>query len=82
MTLADGTIVDVKGITARKMMEIVNNKRLTDSERGLHITAEKILVNGNPIVYDDLLDSFTESEVTQIVQLATDDEGEGGSKNG
>jgi predicted DNA-binding helix-hairpin-helix protein len=81
MKLGDGTTIDVKGVTARRMMEIVNNKRYTDVERGMHITAEKILVNGSPIVYDDLLDSFTEREVTQIVQFASEEEEDGGSKN-
>lgn len=83
MTLDDGTTIEVAGITARKMMEIVNNKRLTDMERGMHITAEKILVNGKKIVYDDLLDGFTDTEIDDIVRFTNDiPEGENSIKNG
>jgi hypothetical protein len=81
MKLDDGTTIDVTGITARKMMEIVNNKRLTDIERGMHITAEKILVNSKKIVYDDLLDGFTDTEINEIVQFANDVPDEAGKKN-
>ena len=78
MKLDDCTTIDVIGITARKAMEIANNKRLTDLERGMHITAAKILVNGKPVVYDDLLDGFTDTEINEIVQFANDiDEGSG-----
>jgi hypothetical protein len=82
MTLEDGTTIDVIGITARKMMEIANNKRLTDIERGLHITVEKTLVNGKKIVYDDLLDGFTDTEINEIVQFANDVPDEDAKKNG
>ncbi|MDR3133267.1 MAG: hypothetical protein LBU42_04505 [Prevotellaceae bacterium] len=82
MKLSDGTAIDVVSITARKMMDIANNKRLTDVERGMHITAAKILVNGKPIVYDDMLDGFTDTEINEIVRFANDiDEGDG-IKNG
>ena len=46
------------GITVRKQMELTNNKSLTDVERGMHLMAAKILVNGQPIVYDDLMASL------------------------
>jgi hypothetical protein len=83
MQLEDGTTIEVTGVTARKMMEIVNNKRLTDAERGMHITAEKVLVNGKKIVYDDLLDGFTDDEVNEIARFANDiPEGEDVKKNG
>jgi hypothetical protein len=83
MKLDDGATIEVTGVTARKMMELQNNKRLTDAERGLHLTAEKILVNGKKIVYDDLLDGFTDAEVNEIVRFANDlPEGEGEIKNG
>jgi hypothetical protein len=80
MTLEDGTKIDVVGITARRMMEIANNKRLSDAERGIHVTAAKILVNGQPVVYDDLLDGFSDTEVTEIVQFVNDIP-EGAEKN-
>lgn len=35
------------GITVRKQMELTNNKSLTDAERGMHLMASKILVNGH-----------------------------------
>lgn len=83
MTLEDGTTIEVTGVTARKMMEIVNNKRLTDAERGMHLTAEKVLVNGKKIVVDDLLDGFTDDEVNEIARFANDiPEGEDSKKNG
>jgi hypothetical protein len=82
MKLDDGTTIEVVGITARKMLDIVNNKRLTDVERGMHITVEKILINGKKVVYDDLLDGFTDTEINEIVQFANNISGEDGSKNG
>jgi hypothetical protein len=82
MKLDDGTTIDVVGITARKMMEIVNNKRLSDTERGMHLTAEKIMVNGKPVVYDDLMDGFTDVEINEIVQFANDLPDEDGKKKG
>ena len=81
MKLDDGTTIDVIGITARKMMDIANNKRLTDIDRGMHITAEKILVNGKKIVYDDLLDGFTDTEINEIVQFANEVPDEDVKKN-
>ncbi|WP_294591753.1 hypothetical protein [uncultured Rikenella sp.] len=72
MNLPDGTRIDVVGIPARKMMAIANDKKMSDMERGIHITAAKILVNGATVVYDDLLDGFTDEEVEQIVQFAND----------
>lgn len=72
MTFPDGTKIEVVNIPARKTLEIANNKKLTDVDRGIHVTAAKILINGKPIVYDDLLDCFTDDELTQIVQFAND----------
>lgn len=80
MELADGTKIEVIGITARKTMAIANNKKMSDMERGVHITAAKILVNGAPVVYDDLLDSFTDDEVEKIIKFANDTPDE--EKNG
>lgn len=57
------------GITVRKQMELTNNKSLTDAERGMHLMAAKILVNGLPIVYDDLMDGFTTDELEKITEF-------------
>ena len=57
------------GITVRKQMELTNNKSLTDVERGMHLMAAKILVNGQPIVYDDLMDGFTTEEMDKITDF-------------
>lgn len=74
------------GITVRKQTEVANNKSLTDAERGMHLIAAKILVNGQPIVYDDLMDGFTSEELEKITDFLFPDakkEVEGGiSKNG
>ena len=80
MELTDGTKIEVIGTTARKTMAIANNKKMSDMERGVHITAAKILVNGAPVVYDDLLDSFTDDEVEKIIKFANDTPDE--EKNG
>lgn len=72
MNLPDGTRIDVIGIPARKMVAIANDKKMSDMDRGIHITAARILVNGASVVYDDLLDGFTSEEVEQIVQFAND----------
>lgn len=84
MELADGTKISVIGVPARKTMEISNNKKLTDIEIGTQLTAAKILVNGEPIVVDDLLDCFTADEMERIVKFANDieDDEENGKKNG
>ncbi len=69
MTLDEETLIEVIGITARKSMQLVNNKSLTDADRGIHMIAAKILVNGKPVTYDDLLDSFTDEELTIIAEF-------------
>lgn len=82
MTLPDGTKIEVIGLTARKSMELANNQKLTDAERGMNVIAAKILVDGAPIVVDDLLDGFTDDEIVTITEFVTGkDEGEPG-KNG
>lgn len=82
--LADGTEISEIGITVREQQRIANNKSLTEQEVGLHGIATKILVNGQPIVYDDLLDCFTDEELVQITDfLFPDDKARGKSeKNG
>jgi hypothetical protein len=43
---------------------------------GISITAAKVMINGKPVVYDDLLDGFTDVELTQIVEFANNIEGD------
>lgn len=80
MELPDGTKIEVIGITARKSIAIANDKKMSDVERGIHITAAKILVNGARVVCDDLLDSFTDEEVETIVKFANNNAAD--EKNG
>lgn len=35
----------------------------------MHLMAAKILVNGQPIVYDDLMDGFTTEEMDKITEF-------------
>ena len=69
LQLAANTEIAEIGITVRKQMELTNNKSLTDAERGMHLMASKILVNGQPIVYDDLMDGFTTEELEKITEF-------------
>jgi hypothetical protein len=78
MTLSDGTKIDLVGVTTRKFNEIVNNKRLNDFERGLHLTAAKIRVNDQEVVFDDLADCFLDDEMAEIVKFANPED----EKNG
>jgi len=70
MKFADGTTIELVGITARRASEIANNKKLSDFDKGIHLTAAKIQVNGQSVTYDDLLDCFTDDELTKIIQFA------------
>lgn len=82
MVLDDGTKIEAIGITVRRVMELTNNKSLSESELGMHYTAARMLVNGQPIVYDDLLDCFTEDEIGKISNFINGKEGkEDGEKN-
>jgi hypothetical protein len=84
MTLTDGTVIEKIGIRARKQMEIANNKRLSDYDKGVHITAAQVLINGQEVVADDLLDCFTGPELMTIINWVNPDleEKEGAEKNG
>lgn len=81
MTLSDGTTIDVVSITARQMMSIANNKRLSDVDKGIHITAARVRINGQAVSADDLLDSFTDTEVEAIIKFASENESEDEEKN-
>lgn len=82
---ADTKIEEI-GITLRKQRQIANNASLSDEDKGFHAMAAKILVNGQPIVYDDLMDCFTPEELEKIADFLFPDakkEGEAASeKNG
>ncbi|MDL2289959.1 hypothetical protein LJB95_00960 [Paludibacteraceae bacterium OttesenSCG-928-F17] len=80
MTLPDGTKIEVVGVTARTSMELVNNKKMPDAERGMRMTAAKIRINGQPVVYEDLLDCFTDDELTEIAEFVNPPEDD--EKNG
>ena len=72
--LPDGTKIGVKRLTVRQMMELVNNKKLSDEERGMRILAGKLLVNGAPVVWDDFLDCFSEEDANFIASKMTEEE--------
>ena len=76
--LKDGTLISVRPITARTLMQASNAKNISDVERGFRIMAAKLLVNSQPIVYDDLMDMFTDEELTLIAGQISED----GEKNG
>ncbi len=80
--LNDGTEISEIGITVRQQQQIANNKSLTEQEIGLHGIAAKILVNGQPIVYDDLLDCFTDEELVKITDFLFPDTKGKNEKNG
>lgn len=81
LQLDESTEIAEIGMTVRRQMELTNNKSLTDSERGMHAMAAKILVNGQPIVVDDLMDSFTTEELEKITDfLFPDAKTEAGAK--
>ena len=73
MQLSDGTLIELIGMTARKYLQIMNNKQLSEMERGMNVIASKILVNGNPICFDDFLDQFTDDDVVKITEFVTAD---------
>lgn len=77
------TKIEEIGMTVRKQQQIANNKSLSENEIGLHGIAAKILVNGEPIVYDDLLDCFTTEELVKITDFLFPEVSKGGNeKNG
>ena len=60
------TRIDEISMTVRDARRIASRKDLTDEDKGLYVIAAKILVNGKPIVYDDLMDCFTTEELESI----------------
>ena len=80
--LDNETEISEIGITVRQQQQIANNKSLTEEQIGLHAIAAKILVNGQPIVYDDLLDCFTSEELAKITDFILPDENGKSEKNG
>lgn len=72
MKLEDGTRIDLIGVSARKMRDLANDKKMSQYDKGIYLTALKIRVNGDPVVYDDLLDCFSSDELEAIVEFAND----------
>ena len=69
LNLDKNTRIDIIGLSVRKLNEINNNKRLSDDDRAAHYIAARMLVNGEPIVFDDLLDCFSDSEYRRIANF-------------
>lgn len=67
--LDEKTEISEIGITVRRQRQIANNASLSEEDRGFHAMAAKILVNGEPIVYDDLMDCFTPEELEKIADF-------------
>jgi hypothetical protein len=83
LILGDGkTQISLYPITARKMVELQKNKHLADIDRAIHLTAAKIRVNGEQVVYDDLIDGFTDDELAEIINFANNFGGDDALKNG
>ena len=70
MELEDGTKIEVVEISAKKVRGITNNKNLSDFDKGVHMLAAMILVNGQEVIYDDLMDCFTYKELEKILKFA------------
>ncbi len=79
--LDEDTEISEIGMTVRKQVELSNNKSLSDTDRGIHLMAAKILVNGNRVIYDDLMDCFSSEEMEKITNFLFPDAKEDGSKN-
>ena len=71
--LKDGTKISVRPITVRTLMQVSNMKNISDIERGFRIMAAKLLVDGQPIVYDDLLEKFSDDDLTFISKEIAED---------
>ena len=78
--LKDGTKIAIRQVKASVLVNAAKAKNMTDQERGLHIIASKLLVNGQPIVYDDLIECFNDEELTLIATKIAE-LGEGDEKN-
>ena len=72
--LSDGTHIAIRQVKARLMLQNVTNKKMSDVERGMRVMAAKLLVNGEPIQYEDMLDCFNDEEITLISQHLVDEE--------
>ena len=80
--LPDGTIVALRSVPARVLLSNMKEKNMSDTERGLRIMAQKIIVklpgqtDFQEIVYEELLDCFNDKEMTIISQAIAEDEGD------
>lgn len=70
MELPDGTKIDVVGIRAGIVRDLSQDKKMSDFDRGIHLTAAKVRIDGQAVTYDDLMECFTSDELDQIVGFA------------
>jgi len=69
MTLEDGTTIEYVPMTVGESSKIAKMKGLSDFDKGVHVVAAQILVNGQKISYDDLSDCFTIEEFNKIAEF-------------
>ena len=77
--LKDGTKIAIRRVKAGTLLQGKNNKSMDETERGLRVMAAKLLVNGESIVYEDLMECFNDEEFTLIAEKITEGDDE---KNG
>ncbi len=80
MMLDKQTRIEEIGMTVREQRRIACDKRLSDEDKGFSVIAAKILVNGQRIVFDDLMDCFTTEELEKITAFLFPDKAEDGEK--
>ncbi|MCD8173803.1 MAG: hypothetical protein LUD76_10185 [Alistipes sp.] len=81
-TLPDGTHIQRVNCPVRQLNKLENNKALSDVDRGYHLIAMRLLVNKQPITFDDLMDCFNDDELQEIgTKLFPELSEEGGAKN-
>jgi len=74
--LPDGTKIAIRQIKAGVLLQNAKAKNMSDQERGMHVIAAKLLVNGQPIVYDDLMECFNDEEINIIASYIADEDSE------
>jgi hypothetical protein len=83
--LPDGTHIAIRQVKTRVMVQLSGSKKMSDVERGMRIMAAKLLVNGEPLLYEDMLDCFNDEEINFISKRMAneddDDDDEGAEKN-
>ena len=80
MMLDEQTRIEEIGMTVREQRRIACDKHLSDEDKGFCVIAAKILVNGQRIVFDDLMDCFTTEELEKSSAFLFPDKAEDGEK--